>query len=119
MLVVRGSDSGGAACGQAFDARRWKLPQSREDSYPGRGSARLAMAEDLVRCGTLDHETRAEVRALLGRPEYPDQYSDRPDEGGPCYDLGLQPELGGLDNRVLCLTYDRSGRLERASVGTF
>lgn len=118
VLVVRGSSTEGVGCGEPFDARGWKRPESREGRLL-RGSVRLPMAEKLERCRTLDGRTRAGVRALLGRPEYRDPYPRRPDEGGPCFDLGPQPELGGLDNRVLCLRYDRAGRVERASVGTF
>jgi hypothetical protein len=115
VLVVRGSSTYDAACGKVFDPRVWKQPESSERKGLGRGSERLAMAERLVRCGTLDGKRRAEVRSLLGRPAYPSQAAD----DRPCYDLGSQPEYGGLDNRVLCLSYGRAGRVERVRVATF
>ena len=114
VLVLRGSDGNDPACGdKTFDPQSWRTAESRE-AYPGRGSDRLEIAEELERCRTLVGRTRGEVRTMLGRPEYPPQAVD----DRPCYDLGLQPELGGLDNRVLCLSYDDSGRVTRAAVAT-
>jgi hypothetical protein len=114
VVVLRGSDGNDPACGdKTFDPQSWRAAESRE-AYPGRASDRLEIAEELERCRTLVGRTRVEVRTMLGRPEYPPQAVDE----GPCYDLGTQPELGGLDNRVLCLSYDDSGRVTRAAVAT-
>jgi hypothetical protein len=113
VLVLRVSDNDPACGDKTFDPQSWRAAESRE-AYPGRGSDRLEIAEELERCRTLVGRTRMEVRTMLGRPEYPPQsVGDR-----PCYDLGPQPEFGGLDNRVLCLSYDDSGRVTRAAVAT-
>jgi hypothetical protein len=113
VFVVRGSSTERAGCDKTFDAGAWKQQEGRNSGFLTR-SDRLVMAERLVRCGTLERKTRAQVRALLGRPEFPDP---RPESGG-CYELEGEPELGSLDNRTLCLSYDRSGRIEGAAVSS-
>jgi len=73
------------------------------------------MADDLVRCQMLVGRTEDETITLLGRPEHP----ARPDEDGPCYELGPQRDLGGLDSEVLCLTFGADQRVKDVDVVTF
>ena len=75
------------------------------------------MAEDLLRCRTLAGKTEDDVIVLLGKPEHP--VTPNAPGGRPCYELGPQGEVGGLDNDVLCLTYGADHRVEDVQIVTF
>lgn len=105
------SDTASSCNDSQFNSASWKS----QASWSGRPSLRQRMAGDLLRCKTLVGRTEAETIRLLGRPEHP----GRPDEDGPCYELGPQRDLGGLDNEVMCLTFDAHQKVKQVEVVTF
>lgn len=96
-------------CRQAAVTRlAWRraLGQRRLSAFPSRLQV---LADDLVRCGQLDGERYAAVRALLGRPDTTEIVRGRRVAD---WELGLERDsFFQVDNEFLSLRFDRLDRL--------
>jgi hypothetical protein len=117
--TILGLASGGAAVavtvGQdscddfEFDRGRWRAALGGPDPVGERSKAEL-MADAIVRCGTVDDATRAEVERRLGKP-------DR--RGRQTWEWGVgmtNDALGPGDAESLVVTFGRDGRVSRAEL---
>ena len=72
---------------------------------------RQPIADRIVECGVLREATRSQVRGTLGEP-------DSRAAGEWLWELGPQPELGGLDSDVLVVVFGANGRVRDIQVAT-
>lgn len=110
---VTGSRSSSNRCPPTFDTRAWKVAaESTPDSGTkrDRDSIRVALAEQLRRCGYLRRADKGSVKALLGDPG-PEERRTR------SWDYYLGPAEWGIDSMLLFIEFDANNRVEFVEVG--
>jgi hypothetical protein len=100
-----------AACEKGFDRAAWSVPGSKgRDSLVGHPSKRQQLADRVVACQTLDGRKRSDVRALLGKPDFPSRSTKY------YYELGAGRSAGLLDNEFLSINFNQHARVTTVEI---